>query len=219
MRAKNSFWIVIILLSLVFLALFFIQTFRFSNNRSCIPDKWSYTSSDNYESLLELEEIEAKVENYIRQIDTDLSIGDIFIYEDADYYFSIEESDTEKGAFELLVNPYTGVIYPESGPNMMWNEKYGMRNRMRNNFFSNNNDAQISRDEAVMTADNYVKRYISKEYAVSGEGHEFYGYYTFHIQEGGRTLGMLSVNYYTGDVWYHDWHGKLIEVISHHSDE
>lgn len=47
------------------------------------------------------------------------------------------------------------------------------------------------------------------------EGHEFYGYYTFHVNEGDKPIGMISVNYYTGDVWYHDWHGQLENIIEY----
>lgn len=41
------------------------------------------------------------------------------------YYVAVKESDTGRGAMELIVNPYTGQIFPEPGPNMMWNEAYG----------------------------------------------------------------------------------------------
>jgi len=27
----------------------------------------------------------------------------------------------------------------------------------------------------------------------------------------GKIYGMLSVNGYTGDVWYHSWHGYFIQ--------
>ena len=39
----------------------------------------------------------------------------------------------------------------------------------------------------------------------------FYGYYTLHsLDKVGNTVGMLSVNGYTGQVWYHIWDGKFI---------
>src|SRR3990172_6102115 len=37
----------------------------------------------------------------------------------------VKESETGLGAFELLVDPASQVAYPEYGPNMMWNLKYG----------------------------------------------------------------------------------------------
>jgi hypothetical protein len=38
----------------------------------------------------------------------------------------------------------------------------------------------------------------------------FYGYYNLDILKDGKTYGMLSVNGYTGAVWYHTWHGDWI---------
>ena len=39
----------------------------------------------------------------------------------------------------------------------------------------------------------------------------FYGYYTVHSQDkAGKTIGMLSVNGYTGQVWNHIWQGKFV---------
>lgn len=40
----------------------------------------------------------------------------------------------------------------------------------------------------------------------------FYGYYTVHLLKDGRVTGMLSVNGYSGQVWYHTWHGAFIQA-------
>jgi hypothetical protein len=40
----------------------------------------------------------------------------------------------------------------------------------------------------------------------------FYGYYTVDFQRGGKLAGMLSVNGYSGQVWYHTWHGDFIQT-------
>jgi hypothetical protein len=43
---------------------------------------------------------------------------------------------------------------------------------------------------------------------VAEEADTFYGYYTIHVlTDDGNIYGMLSVNGYTGQVWYHRWHG------------
>ena len=40
-----------------------------------------------------------------------------------------------------------------------------------------------------------------------------YGYYTIHtVDKDGNILGMLSVNGFSGDVWYHSWHGVFIDM-------
>ena len=38
----------------------------------------------------------------------------------------------------------------------------------------------------------------------------FYGYYTLHVLEDEKIVGMLSVNGFDGSVWYHSWHGDYI---------
>jgi len=44
----------------------------------------------------------------------------------------------------------------------------------------------------------------------AGEAEPFPGYYTAHTLRDGEVEGMLSVNAYTGAVWYHWWHGRFI---------
>jgi len=39
----------------------------------------------------------------------------------------------------------------------------------------------------------------------------FPGYYTIDVARNGHPIGMLSVNAYTGAVWYHAWHGTFIK--------
>lgn len=197
-----------------------------------------FSNNDNTGEKMELEALEARVESYIGQFKEHLVIGGIFIFEDSDYYFMVLEEDTGLGAMELLANPYTGDVYPEFGPNMMWNLKYGMHNNSgygmmgsrgimgRGSFrgYFTNQDSYAESNTVPLTeaqglASEYVKDNISKGYTVSKEGHEFYGYYTFHTEDGNKTVGMLSVNGFSGDVWYHDWHGTTIEVIDGHDDD
>jgi hypothetical protein len=37
-------------------------------------------------------------------------------------------------------------------------------------------------------------------------------YYTLHTYTGDKVSGMLSVNGYTGKVWYHSWHGAFVDM-------
>ncbi len=39
----------------------------------------------------------------------------------------------------------------------------------------------------------------------------FYGYYHVMVVLSGNPYGMLSVNGYSGQVWYHNWHGTFIQ--------
>ncbi|AHM57219.1 hypothetical protein EAL2_c19380 [Peptoclostridium acidaminophilum DSM 3953] len=235
MKNKKNVW-----MSVIIVAILLLIAFSFYLYSSWVPFKngmwpnWYPRYQNDSNTLMSIEEIKRETNRYIADFDEALEIADIFVYEDSDYYVSVEEAATGKGAMELLINPYNGVIYPEHGPNMMWNEKYGMHGRgnimgmhMRNRQFFNEysgyyrNEAtakQISLETAVELATEYVKKYVDEDLIATDEGHEFYGYYTLHIKRGNQTVGMLSVNYYTGDVWFHDWHGTLIEVISNHEN-
>lgn len=196
---------------------------------------------DNYASnrfssdeKIELEELELSVDRYIEQYGKDLVISDIFVFSDSDYYFSIMEEDTGLGAMELLVNPYTGAVYPEFGPNMMWNLKYGMHGNSSygmmggrgmmgryydDDYYTSNQNIErnvVSFEDAQKSASEYIEVRYEEKYTVSGDGHEFYGYYTFHLEQDDKTVGMLSVNGFTGEVWHHDWHGTVLEIIDVH---
>ena len=54
----------------------------------------------------------------------DLEVVELMEFE-KNFYAQVAEKSTEINAFELLIDPYTGVVWPEYGPNMMWNTKYG----------------------------------------------------------------------------------------------
>jgi hypothetical protein len=53
----------------------------------------------------------------------DLKIAEVMVF-DNNAYVRVVEQGTGIGAFELLVDPASLAVYPEYGPNMMWNLKY-----------------------------------------------------------------------------------------------
>ena len=153
--------------------------------------------------------------------DADLAIKEIMIF-DNNSYAIITEKSTGVGAFELLVDPLVKTAYPEYGPTMMWNLKYGMHSGygmmggdgMIGNYQQPQNvDAEIpvSADEATKYAQDYLDKY-QPGVTVSEEITPFYGYYTIDLEKGGQIVGMLSVNGYDGQVFYHSWHGAFIEI-------
>ncbi len=73
---------------------------------------------------LSVDEARQAVEKYLAGQDG-LAIEEIMVF-DNNAYAIIAEEDTGIGAFELLVDPVTRAVFPEYGPNMMWNLKYGM---------------------------------------------------------------------------------------------
>jgi hypothetical protein len=168
-----------------------------------------------------------------------LKVGELMEFTN-NYYAEVKEKDTHVGAMELLINRPGSRVYPEPGPNMMWNTKYGMMSgsggygRMmrpggRGMMGPNGNDMMggssasasaqntpgnttdkmaVSPEQARKIADAYLSRVSPGTRAE--EPTKFYGYYTIDTEKDGKTSGMLSVNGYSGEVWYHSWHGPFI---------
>ena len=68
----------------------------------------------------------------------------------------------------------------------------------------------VSAQEAKAIAARWLAREGSELRA--GTADAFPGYYTLHVLEGDKVAGMLSVNAYTGAVWYHRWHGRFLSM-------
>ncbi|MGB6680041.1 MAG: hypothetical protein WBF08_01800, partial [Candidatus Bathyarchaeia archaeon] len=120
-----------------------------------------------------------------------------------------------------------GQIMPEPGPNMMWNTKYGgmmghMSGMMSGDMMGSGMMGQqqptgemtISNDEAKNIAQQNLDEYFPE--TTIEESTTFYGYYTLDFSMSGKIQGMLSVNGYTGQVWYHGWHGDFIQMKEFH---
>ncbi|MBA7480884.1 hypothetical protein ES707_16347 [subsurface metagenome] len=146
---------------------------------------------------------------------SDLKVTEIMEFE-YNFYVIFAETNTGIHAFESLIDPYTGDMYPEPGPNMMWNSKYGMMSGMmwRNQIQSG--EMTVTEEEAERYAQEFIDGYLPG--AQMEEPDRFYGYYTLHVLKDGQIYGMLSVNGYTGQVWYHSWHGRFLgmeEFVEH----
>ena len=87
---------------------------------------------------------------------------------------------------------------------------------LRYNANATGTTAVATGQKSVKIADDFVRSQFGETFSVPGDGQYVYGYFTFHIMEGDKVIGMLSVNDTTGEVWYHDWHGELEQVISEH---
>jgi len=150
------------------------------------------------------EEAEEAIAGYLSYINNpELEVREIMEFE-YNYYAIVGEKDTGKGAFELLVDKRTGAVVPEPGPNMMWNLKYGHH---ATGYLAEN---RITSEEAVEIAQRYLDAFFPG-WKADDEPVEFYGYYTLHtLDEEGGITGMLSVNGFTGRVWFHTWHGRYL---------
>jgi hypothetical protein len=128
------------------------------------------------------------------------------------YYASIRDKSTEIGAFEILIDRTNGNVVREPGPDMMWNTKYSvMRGGMMGGYGSSSSGPMsVSAQQARDIAQRWLDTNQSGTTAKSAD--PFYGYYTIDFEKTGTLVGMLSVNGYTGQVWYHSWHGGFIQL-------
>ncbi|MCW4046939.1 MAG: hypothetical protein NWE99_05180 [Candidatus Bathyarchaeota archaeon] len=127
------------------------------------------------------------------------------------FYVLIYEKSTGNGAFEMLIDKYTGHVYPEPGPNMIWNTKYGMMSGGMMGWLRGTPTTAMSvtAEQAKANAQQFLNTYYAG--TTVGDIDTFYGYYHVDVLLNGNTYGMLSVNGYTGQVWYHTWHGAFIQ--------
>ena len=110
--------------------------------------------------------------------------------------------DTEgRGAIEVLVSR-TGGVSIEYGPAMTWNTRYGMH------VTTADGPARVSADQARQLA----QRSLDDQHPglTASRPELFPGYYTMKTTQADRIIGMMSVNAFTGAVWYHNWHGAFV---------
>lgn len=130
-----------------------------------------------------------------------LRVGEVMQFSNGFYAELMRDG---RGATEVLVDPADGSVGVEFGPAMMWNTEYGMHNG------AVVGSARVSAAEATAIA----QRWLDRERAglTVGDPEQFPGYYTLHTLRDGKIVGMMSVNAYTGSVWYHAWHGQFIAM-------
>ena len=182
---------------------------------------------------LSIEAAEDAVNRYIASLgDGSLTVGEVMIFDNHAYAQVLSNGD---GAFEVLVDHATGNVYPEPGPNMMWNTEYspmagmggmGMMGRgMMGGSFDGMMDGfaaapeageVISAEDSIAIAQRYLDRNLPDTIAEAPDA--FPGYYTLHIERAGEIDGMLSVNAYSGQVFVHHWHGDFIEMSADDHD-
>ena len=178
---------------------------------SLSPLPYSTTNVDSFEQA------KALANQYLTGASSDLKIKEIMEFAN-NFYVRVEEKSTGINAFELLVDRYTGRVMPEPGPNMMWNTKYGMMSGMMGGMMGTSRgtptaNMTVSAQNASRSAQEWLD--LNNPGAKMEDPDTFYGYYTIDVSKDGSTYGMLSVNGYTGSVWYHTWHGKFIETVEY----
>lgn len=139
----------------------------------------------------------------------DLALTEVMEFSD-NFYAEVEEKSTGIHAFELLIDRYAGDVYHEPGPNMMWNTRYGHMGGMMGGWGGRQaGPMSVTPELARKIAQKWLDKFLPGTLAAE-QADAFYGYFTIHVMRDGQVYGMLSVNSYSGDVWYHTWHGDFI---------
>lgn len=190
---------------------------------------FGYRPSNLGAQPLTIEEARQSAQKYLDTLGVgDLELGEVMVF-DNNAYVVVKEASTGIGAFELLVDPVSKLAYPEHGPNMMWNLKYSGLNHqnmmgrgnfmvgqmMGQNFFDTapagiSAKMTVTEEQAVKAAQAYLDQYLPGT-TVADHATAFYGYYTLDFSKDGKVAGMLSVNGFSGQVFFHNWHGTFIE--------
>ena len=174
---------------------------------------YAYAPSTSTGTAITIETAVNIAKNYSASLtNKDITVDEVEEYTQ-NFYVLFKEKSTGIGAFEMLIDKYTGAVYPEMGPNMMWNTKYGM---MRGGMMgwitaTRTGPMTVTAEKAKTNAQQFLT--ANHPGTTVGSTDTFYGYYHIDVLSAGNTYGMLSVNGYTGQVWYHTWHGVFIQAV------
>ena len=154
-------------------------------------------------SRLTIDQARTVAEEFAASVSRDLAVAEVMEFEN-NFYAALKETSTGRGAMEVLIDPYAGTIGSEPGPNMMWNDKYGMMS------FGANGANALTMDQARQSAQQALDAQLPGS-TVHEDGTSFYGYYTLDFDgSDGKIAGMLSVEASSGAVWLHTWHGSFV---------
>lgn len=190
-NAKSFLPYIVLIIGLILVVVVFSLSF--------IPSLFPFEPVETIEDAKELSD------QYLTRYYDGLEVSEIMEFTH-NYYAIIIEKNTGNGAIELLVDRSSGRTNLEPGPNMMWNTKYGHHGRINEPTTA----IPIDEESAIMFAQNWLNQNTPGYRVV--ETTTFYGYYTMDFGENEDIMGMLSVNCYSGEVWYHSWHGDFISM-------
>ena len=165
-------------------------------------------------SISSLDQATGLADKYLAGVSPDLSVKEVEEWS-LNFYVRVQEKSTGINALELLVDRYSGRVSLEPGPNMMWNTKYGMMGP--GGMMGYRGGSTATMPVTPQQASVYAQRWLDSNLpgTEAKEPDTFYGYYTMDFSKNGTTYGMLSVNGYTGDIWYHTWHGTFIATAEY----
>jgi len=130
-----------------------------------------------------------------------LRVGEVMRFSNG--FYAELRTPAGTGATEVLVDAADGDVRIEYGPAMMWNIEYGLHAS------GSARPARVSAEEARRLADRWLT--ARGRGLTAGEPEASPGYYTLHTLRDAEITGMLSVNAFSGAVWYHSWHGRFLD--------
>jgi len=143
------------------------------------------------------------LQSFARQYGSNLMVEDFMAFS-SNYYAIVKDVGSSQGLAEVLVDRYSGSAYPEPGPNMMWNTRFGAGRAQAGG-------SGYDLAGAKKLAEGFLAGYLPGAQIL--EEKTMPGYYTFDF--GRKDIeGMLSVNAYSGQVWVHTWHGSYLGGVN-----
>jgi hypothetical protein len=142
-----------------------------------------------------LDQAVQSVQTYASGLGANFQVAQVLQFRNG-FYAVITEKNTGRGALEVLIDPYRGMVLRETGPSLEWNLKYGRGN----NSSAPAGDNSVTIDQARTAAQNFLDTAHAGAQLNEG-GVAFYGYYTFEYSIDGKTAGVISVNGTTQQVW------------------
>jgi len=139
------------------------------------------------------------MQRFATQYSSNATVEDFMVFS-SNYYAVLNDTASGQDIAEIIVDRYSGSTYPEPGPNMMWNTRFGAGRTQ-----GGGNGYDLA--GAQKLAEDFLTGYLPG--AQIQESHAMPGYYTFDF---GRndTESMLSINAFSGQVWVHTWHGPYL---------
>lgn len=141
---------------------------------------------------------------YTQKIDLNVAVDELHEFSNG-YEAEFKDAKTGAKAYEIMIYKNGGQIIAEMGPNIMWNTQYGPMN------WGNTGSITVSEEQATKNAQDFVTK-MGQEYSIE-KPEVAPGYYEFMVQKDGKDYAELDVNGYTGQVWYENWHGPILNTI------
>jgi len=164
-------------------------------------------------SLLTMDQAIQIANQYLSSANTqNLQLGSVHQFTNG-YEAEYTEKGTDIHAFEILIDPYSGAAFPEMGPNVMWNTKYGHLGGMMGGPSPSlaNTNMPVTADVARNNAQQWLNSNLPGA-TLGSSVDTIYGYYEIMVQRDGRDYGEIDVNGYSGQVWYEGWHGPVVQT-------